>query len=146
MNPNWYKSGLDNLEIVYDSWCKIIIYILGVNYWELVEMVLFIPPNNFCWVEKLHCFRKKFLRTQRVPKRVSQSRNFGKIGKNSSRTIPKHTSQSDGTWKKITPTHVSYTHIWSLQSEVEGRGQEKKLWQGSWCKCTKDREINYKSG
>ena len=52
-----------------------------MNYWDLVEMVLFIPPNNFCGVKKLHCFRKKFLRTPKVPKRVSQYRNFGNIEK-----------------------------------------------------------------
>jgi len=146
MNPNWYKSGLDNLEIVYDSWCKIIIYILGVNYWELVEMVLFIPPNNFCGVKKLHCFRKKFLRTQRVPKRVSNSRNFGKIEKNSSRTIPKHTSQSFGTWKKNHPNaRKLHAHIvapiWGGRTWVR---KQNRI--GSWCKCTKDREIKYKSG
>jgi hypothetical protein len=27
-----YKSGYDNLEIVHDSWCKIIFCILGVDY------------------------------------------------------------------------------------------------------------------
>ena len=27
-----YKSSYDNLEIVYDSWCKIVFYILGVDY------------------------------------------------------------------------------------------------------------------
>jgi hypothetical protein len=27
-----YKSCYDNLEIVYDSWCKIVFYVLGVYY------------------------------------------------------------------------------------------------------------------
>jgi hypothetical protein len=27
-----YKSSWDNLEIVYDSLCKIVFYVLGVNY------------------------------------------------------------------------------------------------------------------
>ena len=54
-----YKSDYDNLEIVHDFWCKIVFYILGVNYWKLLEIVLFIPPNNFWWVRKLHGFAKK---------------------------------------------------------------------------------------
>jgi hypothetical protein len=27
-----YKSGYDNLEIIYDFWCKIVFYVLGVDY------------------------------------------------------------------------------------------------------------------
>ena len=39
----------------------------------------------------------------RIPKIVSQSKNFGKIEKNSSPTTPKPTFQSFGTWKKPPP-------------------------------------------
>ena len=53
-----YKSGQDNLEIVQDSRCKIVFYILRVNYWKLLKMALFIPPNNFWRVRKLHDFGK----------------------------------------------------------------------------------------
>jgi hypothetical protein len=31
-----YKSDYDNLDIVYDSWCKIAFYILGVSSWKLL--------------------------------------------------------------------------------------------------------------
>jgi hypothetical protein len=58
-----YKCGYDNLEIVYDSWCKIILYILGVSYWKLLEMTFFIPPNTFLGVAKLHILGKKILGT-----------------------------------------------------------------------------------
>jgi hypothetical protein len=34
-----------------------------VNYWKLFEIVLFIPPNTFWRVGKLHDFGKKFLGT-----------------------------------------------------------------------------------
>jgi hypothetical protein len=37
-----YKSGQDNLEIVQDSRCKIVFYILGVDYYGLLEMTFFI--------------------------------------------------------------------------------------------------------
>ena len=56
-----YKSGQDNLEIVQDFRCKIVFYILGVNYQKLLEMVLFIPPKTFWRVRKLHGFGKKLL-------------------------------------------------------------------------------------
>jgi hypothetical protein len=35
------KSGYDNLEIVYDSWSKIVFYILGLDYWKLWEVASF---------------------------------------------------------------------------------------------------------
>jgi hypothetical protein len=31
---------------------KIIFYILGLNYWKLLEIVLFTPPNTSFGVEK----------------------------------------------------------------------------------------------
>ena len=43
----------------------------------------------------------------RVPKTVSQSKNFGKIEKNSSLPTPKPTSQSFGTWKKPSYARIS---------------------------------------
>jgi len=34
-----------------------------VNYWKLLEIILFIPPNTFWRVGKLYGFGKYFLRT-----------------------------------------------------------------------------------
>jgi len=54
-----YKSGYDNLEIVYDSWCKIVFYIIRVDYWKLLEMTFFFSPNTVLGVAKLHVFGRK---------------------------------------------------------------------------------------
>jgi hypothetical protein len=40
--------------------------ILGVDYWKLLEMVLFIPLNTFWRVGKLYGFGKKFLEMLRL--------------------------------------------------------------------------------
>lgn len=37
--------------------------LLGIDYWKLLKMVLFFPPNNFSGVDKYHVLEKNLLDT-----------------------------------------------------------------------------------